>query len=94
MFRRTKRTGDSRRIFECLPKFTWVKILKKEVKEIIRESFARREEEQQRKIEALEASARTADKQQAKIIRRIRRAEALNKLQEAVNKARTTTIRQ
>ena len=67
---------------------------KKEVKDIIRESFLRREEEQQRKIEALEASARKADKQQAKIIRRIRRAEALKKLQEAVNKARTTKIRQ
>jgi exonuclease III len=67
---------------------------KREVQQIICESFSRREEEQQAKIEALEASARKSDKQQAKIIRRIKRAEALKKLQEAVNRARTTTTRQ
>ncbi len=68
--------------------------VKKEVKTIVQESFERREDEQQAKIEALEATSRITDKQQAKIIRRIKRAEALKKLQEAVNKARATKIRQ
>ena len=61
---------------------------------IPRKSFSRREEEQQAKIEALEASDRNSDKQQAIIIRRIKRAEASKKLQEAVNRALTTTLRQ
>ncbi|KAI2499112.1 hypothetical protein MHU86_15382 [Fragilaria crotonensis] len=76
---------------ECVEQ---LRIAKKEVANIVRDSFARREEEQQAKIDALEASLKTADKQHAKVIRRIKRAEALKKLHEAVSRARASTIRQ
>ena len=51
---------------------------RREVQKIIQETFARREEEQQAKIQELEDSARRSDQSQAKFIRRIKRAEALN----------------
>lgn len=78
---------------ECLEQ---LRTAKKEVTNIVRDSFARREEEQQAKIDALEASAiMTAEKHQAKIIRRIKRAEALMKLHVVtVSGARAMTIRQ
>ncbi len=67
---------------------------RREVQTIIKESFARREEEQQAKIQELEASSSRSDQSQAKIIRRIKRAEALKRLFETVNRARNSNVRQ
>ena len=68
--------------------------VRREVKKIIKKSFARREEEQQAKIQELEDSARRSDQSQAKIIRRIKRAEALKRLFETLNRARNSNVRQ
>ena len=67
---------------------------RREVRKIVKESYARREEEQQAKIAELEASSRLDDQEQAKIIRRIKRAEALKRLFETLNRARTSSVRQ
>ena len=76
---------------ECIQQ---LRIARKEVQKIVNDSFAHREEEQKARIEALEASARIADKEQAKVIRRIKRAEALKRLHEVVKRARSTSTRQ
>ena len=67
---------------------------RREVRKIVKESYARREEEQQAKINELEASRRLDDQAQAKIIRRMKRAEALKRLFETLNRARQSSVRQ
>ena len=50
------------------------------VGEIIKISYSKREQEQKRRIEELESSSRKSDKDQAVRIRRMQKAEALNRL--------------
>ena len=50
------------------------------VGEIIKISYSKREQEQKRRIEKLESSSRKSDKDQAVRIRRMQKAEALNRL--------------
>ena len=67
---------------------------RREVTKIVNESYARREEEHKAKIMELEASSCQEDQTKAKIIRRIKRAEAIKRLFETLNRARTSAVRQ
>ncbi len=56
------------------------RVIRKLVVEIIKISYSKREQEQKRRIEELESSSRKSDKDQAVRIRRMQKAEALNRL--------------
>ncbi|KAI2499828.1 hypothetical protein MHU86_14645 [Fragilaria crotonensis] len=67
---------------------------KREVKELVRESFTKRETEMKEKILQCEISAKESDKKQAAILKRILRAEALKKLAEKIRRHRSPELRQ
>jgi hypothetical protein len=65
---------------------------RKELKRIKQNIFKRREEELKQKIQALEASTREADQEQARRIRRIKEAEEIKRLFEILSRSRATPI--
>ena len=66
---------------------------KQEIKEIVSQSYEQREIERDRRIKDLEASAEKADKARAKILRRIRKAEAIKQLFSKLKSVRSTDIK-
>ena len=65
---------------------------KKKIREIVSQSFEQREIERERRIKDLEASATKADKSKAKILRRLRKAEAIKQLFKKLKAVRTSTV--
>ena len=61
---------------------------------IVSQSFQRRDEERQRKIEMLEASAKDSDKKTATRLRRLKKAEDIKNLFDKLRHVRTNTKRQ
>ncbi len=73
---------------------TQLRSARQEVKRLVQISFAKREEEQRQRIATLEASTLKTDKDHAKIIRRIIRAESLKRLFKKITAARANGARQ
>ena len=66
---------------------------KKQIKDLVAQSYAQREVERDRRIKDLEASAEKADKGQAKVLRKIRKAEAIKQLFTKLKAVRTKNIK-
>ena len=82
---------------ELLAITQWSSSLRKarrDVKELVVESFAKRETELQEQISFYEQSSKESDKKKAAILKRIARAEALKKLAEKIRRLRSPDLRQ